>query len=725
MAAKRSATAILLSLLLPLVLSQTTVKRCLQAPDQQRLDMWAKANKPPIVIDGYDWNSGSVYNYVLKILAEEVLSYPVKFGPPNPNVYDWEGLVNGTVHVSLDVWLTSASRRQYITDYALSGNRKLETAGANGQNALSGWFVPQWAVDAYPAAASFRGFRDPNISRLFALNETIISRIPKPVFPQPSTNRTEWIPTDRALVLTILPSYANDPNPSLVRNLNLQASVQYAGSGDAYTAEIWRNLTLQGVPVIFSLWQPHEVFSEFIYRNDMRFKMIRLALPEFDERTCGSGTNLNCDFQSTFPQKVVSTRLQALSDEMYWLAKQIALTNEDINRMLGEISYRSSSLEDAACTWIKNNTNTWNQWIWFRKCDTGCGENGFCQFNQCVCKEGWEGAKCNVQKILRFVEFNSAVGIGILFVTVLFLFSVIALLALLVMKKNENVVKAQGFMFNVIILCSLIPAYTGPFFAAGSPSVPTCVLKIALPCISFVLIMSSLLVRNYRLIAIFNSKKKIENVTDGKLLLLMLPFLLVEVVLLILLGTIGKPSIGEMQDPSSGKWMMVCQYGSTGVITPLLIAYKAVIVGLAVILAYSTRDIPDRFGESKSIAMAIYNMAIVCASFIVVLFIVKVDETLWFIIYSMTVLLVGAVVEGIFFGRIVFYVFFRPGEDWSSDGSGGTRSSSQSQHRDREGSKSGFGASGFGASAVSASVRKPSKQVASMNTVTAPMLQQG
>ncbi|KAJ3111467.1 Metabotropic glutamate receptor 3 [Phlyctochytrium bullatum] len=688
----------ILSVLSPLGHAQTT-KRCLQDPDRQRLAAWAKAGKPPIVLDGYTWNSGSIYNHVLKILAEEVLSYPITFAAPDADkVYNWDRLVNGSVHMSLgeiwtgspvltfeDVWITTDERKKYITDFALSSNRKIESAGANGQNALSGWFAPQWAVDAWPAMASFRGLRDASIARLFSLNDSVIANLPKPKFAQPSTNRTDWFATgNRALILTILPSYANDPNPALVRNLNLQADVQYSGEDDAYAAEVWRSLTLMGVPMVFSLWQPHQIFSEYLYRRDDRFKMVRIALPEFDERTCGKGDALNCDFQPSFPQKILSSSLQSLSDEMYWLAKQIALTNEDLNGMLGEISYRNSSLEDVACAWVKNNTNTWNSWIWFRKCDSGCGVNGYCQFNQCICKEGWEGAKCDVQKVLRFVDYTAIAGIAFLAITVLLILSVVALLVLLVLKRHQNVVKAQGFMFNVIILCSLALAYAGPFTAAGSPTVTTCSLKIMLPCLSFVILMSALLVRNYRLIAIFGAKKRVENVTDSKIVLLMLPFILVELALLAALPIMGKPSIGEMQDAATGRWILACKFETT-IIMPVLVAYKVFIVLLAIVLAYRTRNIPDRFGESKSIALAIYNLAVVSASFMVVLFVVKVDETLWFVIYSLTVLLAGAVVQGIFFGRIVYYIFFRKGsagEDWNEDGSG---------------SKSGSGREGTGA----------------------------
>ncbi|KAJ3098921.1 hypothetical protein HDU97_003593 [Phlyctochytrium planicorne] len=652
-----------------------------------------KLGNGPLVIDYYSWDSGNIYNYLMKILAEEVLSYPVQFAEyDGNNVYNWTGMIAGNVHVSFDVWVTTDSRKKYIKDFALSSNRTIESAGANGQNVQSGWFVPEWVVDAYPALASYRGLKDPNVARVLALNASTIAKIPKPVFAQPSTNKTEWFDSNnKALVLTVLPSYANDPNPKLIKNLGLSALAEYAGSDDSFTTSMWREMTLAGMPVLFSLWAPHQFLAEYVYRNDNRFKMVRLALPAYDARICGTGDNLNCDFDSTFPQKILSSSLQGLSDELYWLAKQLSLTNDDLNLMLGQISYKNATIEAAVCTWMKNNQDTWKNWLWFRNCAGGCGANGYCTFNKCACNQGYEGANCESLRVIHWVEWNSGVGIAVLFVTSIMLLSIVGLTGVLVVNKAAEVVKAQGFVFNVLptnkalnkILVSLVPGLIGPFFAIGEPTVANCSIKIWFPCISFVFIIGSLLVRNYRIVSIFSAKKKLVNVTDLKLLLFLLPFILGEIALLILLSTAGKPSVQIIQDGGSGKWIKSCQFDNIKAITPSLIVYKVALVLGAVFLAYKTRDIPDRFGESKSIALAIYNMAVVSASFIVVLFIVKVDEIIWFVIYSLTVILVSAVFESIFFGRIIYFIVFKNGvgdqEDLSRKASLSQRGSSLEQ----------------------------------------------
>ncbi|KAJ3100291.1 hypothetical protein HDU97_002382, partial [Phlyctochytrium planicorne] len=637
---------------------------CLQAPEQDRLDAWIATKKGPLFLDYLGWDSGNVYNEIVKILAEEVLSYPVAYGAiDNANVYNWTGLLAGTIHASMDVWLgDSPSAMKYVTDYALSSNRKLEIAGANGQNAQAAWFIPEWILDPYPALGTYRGLRDPNIAKVLSLNSSIIAKISKPVYAQIPTNKTEWYDSNsKALILAVMPEYGDHVEERLIKNLGMNAVVEFSGDSDTYMISIWREMTLAGLPTILSLWIPHSVFSEYIFRNDSRFKLTRFALPEYNAKLCLDGPDLNCGRNSQFPQKILSTTLQAYSDELYWLIKQVTLSNDDVNLMLGQITYRNATIEQAACAWLQDNEKAWRQWVWFRNCPGGCGVNGYCTFNKCVCNAGYEGNNCESLRIIHWVPWKSAAGIAVLFATCLVLIAITGVGVVIIINRASEVVKAQGFIFNVLILASFIPALLGPFLAIGEPNITTCNIKIC-----------------YRILSIFSAQKKLQNVTDLKLLMLLLPFVVGEILLLSLLTTTGKASIQIIQDGGSGKWIKACQFDNARAIVPALIVYKVFLVVGAVILAYKTKDIPDRFGESKSIALAIYNMTVVSASFIVVLFIVKVDESIWFVIYSLTVILVCIVFVTIFFGRIMYFIVFKPNAVEGAFSQSGNRKSSMS-----------------------------------------------
>ncbi|KAJ3104876.1 hypothetical protein HDU96_008772 [Phlyctochytrium bullatum] len=569
------------------------------------------------LVQGYNWNSGSIFNAVVKILAEEVLSYPVVVAPySSANVYNWSGLLEGGVHASLDVWITTDQRKNYVATYALSGNRSIEIAGGNGLNVQSGWFIPEWVVDANPALASYRGLKNPASARVLSLSTTQIASIQPPAMPQPSTGNQAWFDTNgKAMILAASPAFADNPNPKLISNLKLEAVTQYTGLDDGFLTNVWRSMILANISVVVSLWSPHQFLAEYLYRNDSRFKMFRMALPTYNPQQCGLGDQLNCDFVPTYPQKIMSVKLQSLSEELYWLIKQISLSNDDVSSILGQMSSKNDSLEAAACSWLRNNQNlfnfymgeqaTWKAWLWFRTL-------------------------------------------------------VAVLIVIVIMKKDAEVVKAHGFVFNTLMLVALFPGLISPFFAVGEPTIPNCNLKIWLPCITFVLVFGALVVRNSRIYHIFKSTHVIEiNVTDVFMLLFLLPIILIEVALLCLMTAIGGAKVTNQPDIDSGRWVRVCSFDSMGALTPALIVYKVILVVVAIGLAYKTRDIPDRFGESKSIAIAIYNMSVVAASFIVVLFIVKMDETIWFVIYTLTIILVCTVFTFSFFSRIVYHLWTR------------------------------------------------------------------
>ncbi|KAJ3099985.1 hypothetical protein HDU96_010494 [Phlyctochytrium bullatum] len=640
--------------------------RCFKEPEAGRLEDWNRTGKGPLVLEYYSWDSGNLYNAIMRILALEVLSYPVQMSvtkpPPGADLYNWTGLISGSVHASFDVWVSTDRRRTYLKTNAQTSARTLESAGANGQAAEGGWYISKWAVDAWPAMASYRGLQSEDMAQHFAFNATTISRIPPPLLPQPSTNRTAWIPSGRnAVILTVSPAYSSDSNPVLSRNLGLKTSVQYSGDPDTYTMEVWRALTGMGVPTIVSLWTPHQMFAEYKFKKDYRYRMTKLFLPEYDPTECGTGDNVTCGFEPIFPQKILSTSLLTFSEELYWLAKQLTLSNDEINLALGDITFDNMTVDQAACKWITTNKDTWGQWLWFRKCDGGCG-NGYCRFGVCECKEGWDGKNCDVERIYYYVKWNSPLSIGLLTVSSVLLLSTVTLIVTFFVHSEAEVVKAHGWIFNIMILASLILAFMSPFFAVDEPTIFKCNAKIWLPCLSLVTILSTIIIRNYRLVYIFSTKTKgtrSGHVSDFRLLLYIVPFLFMEVALLSLLSRSGRPTVKGVWDASAARYLRICDFENLRTLTPGLIIYKSLMVACAVFLAYKTRNVPDKFGESNAIAMATYNITVLAVSFILVLFIVKVDDTIWFLIYCLAVLGVGSVIEYFFFARIVYYIIHK------------------------------------------------------------------
>jgi ABC-type proline/glycine betaine transport system substrate-binding protein len=92
---------------------------------------------PVVVLDQVSWASARLNNWVAKILLEEVLGERVEFDTnPRPEIYDWEGLSNGTVTATLEVW---ADNLEDIIDYYTLDLRTVESVGPLGRwGAVSG-----------------------------------------------------------------------------------------------------------------------------------------------------------------------------------------------------------------------------------------------------------------------------------------------------------------------------------------------------------------------------------------------------------------------------------------------------------------------------------------------------------------------------------------------------------------------------------------------------------
>ena len=79
------------------------------------------------------------------------------------------GLDDGSIDVTLEVWPSghAADYETYIT-----GKQSVVDLGLLGPEAKIGWYVPKFIVDEHPELATWEGFEDPELAKLFATSET-------------------------------------------------------------------------------------------------------------------------------------------------------------------------------------------------------------------------------------------------------------------------------------------------------------------------------------------------------------------------------------------------------------------------------------------------------------------------------------------------------------------------------------------------------------------------
>ncbi|KAI9203405.1 uncharacterized protein BJ171DRAFT_623623 [Polychytrium aggregatum] len=296
-----------------------------------------------VTLDDYDWASGNITNYIIKIILEEVLGYSVSMVTcPSCSVYNWDGLSNGTVMASLEVWVDASPIRQQILQNRSTGaDRTIEDAGPSGVLTQVGWFTQKFALDLYPELASYRGLKANHSAYRYAVPQNL------------------WAQSEANLI-------------------------------NAVTV-----LTSHNIPALFALYVPHAFFNYYSVYSDSRFKFERVSLPTLVAGVC----DVNCaDYSQIVVQKLINANLRTTSQELYWFFRQISLTTDDITNVISWNQYENMSDRDAACRWVQENNNSWSKWIWFRNCDNDCSNHGYCEFSQCYCDHGWTGSNCGVSE---------------------------------------------------------------------------------------------------------------------------------------------------------------------------------------------------------------------------------------------------------------------------------------------------------------------------------------
>ncbi|KAI9197466.1 uncharacterized protein BJ171DRAFT_570694 [Polychytrium aggregatum] len=362
-------------------------------PDLSVYSQWGT-----VTLDGYNWRTGNVTNWIAKIILEEALGYPTTIVPcPNSCIYNWNGLSDGSVMASLEVWIdASPDREQIFLDRSTGPYRTLEGAGPSGLISQIGWFTQMWTMDTYPELASYRGLqRQFNGSARFALTSSALNASglgPPDACPDCGARVWNTTASGYGALFAVDPSWAGDLQSHIALN-NLSLVTEWTGS-EAALADTFVKLNNVGQPVLLALPNPHYILTLWTARNDSRYRLSQVSLPEYDPKMC----NYSCSaYPNYVVQKIVNSGLSVTNPEIYWLIRFWTISNADVDYFLAFGSDDGLEDRDAACLWVKTHRQTWSQWLWFRQCPNNCtAPNGLCFNNQCLCHGQWSGSDCSI-----------------------------------------------------------------------------------------------------------------------------------------------------------------------------------------------------------------------------------------------------------------------------------------------------------------------------------------
>lgn len=285
----------------------------------------------PITIAVNPW-SGSIANAnVAKIVIECNLGVPVNLLEIDENA-TWVGLDDGTIDATLEVWPSghAADYETYIT-----GKKSVVDLGRLGPEAKIGWYVPKFIVDEHPELATWEGFKDPELAKLFATAE--------------SGDLGQFLMGD--------PSYVTY-DEQIIANLELPLKYVVGGSEAALLTAIDQSIA-DKKPVLLQLWKPHWKQS--------RVELVEVKLPDVTDECLASAAAADgayaCDYPVDLLYKAANAGLEAKNAKVFALLSLMTLTTEQQAEIAALMDGDGLAADVAAKTWVDANTAVWEAWL--------------------------------------------------------------------------------------------------------------------------------------------------------------------------------------------------------------------------------------------------------------------------------------------------------------------------------------------------------------------------
>jgi len=276
------------------------------------------------------WNGSAVNVAVAAQLIESEIGQTVETIDVDENA-QWAAINTGDISASLEVW--PSGHAQNVADFIDNPDGNVANAGLLGPVGKIGWYVPTYMVDQYPELATWEGFQNPDLAKLFATAET----------------------GDNGQFLGGDPSFVQY-DETIIENLGMPMEVVYAGSEEAILASLDAAYNRED-PVLIYLWTPHSAHN--------KYDLTEVELPAYSDdcyATADAG-GVDCDYPADELFKIVSKDLASSSPAVNTLLNNMNYTTADQVEMLASVETEGMSIEDAAKAWIAAHEDTWKAWL--------------------------------------------------------------------------------------------------------------------------------------------------------------------------------------------------------------------------------------------------------------------------------------------------------------------------------------------------------------------------
>ncbi|CAD5123183.1 DgyrCDS11550 [Dimorphilus gyrociliatus] len=234
---------------------------------------------------------------------------------------------------------------------------------------------------------------------------------------------------------------------------------------------------------------------------------------------------------------------------------------------------------------------------------------------QFQCKKCAEGCETCIDDSPCLYSFVLPIRVALLVLVVILFASVICLSAGISIFRNTRAIKSASPLFLHFMAVGSALMCTSTLFTYPEPTWATCVSAMWTEHIGFALAYGALLLKTWRISAIFTVKsaKKL-NLSDRKLARGFIPIVLFATIFLAVWTGVGKPEVIWSKTSSDLKFKS-CDYGFWEYIA-IVVEFCFLLWG--VYLCYIVRKAPSHFNESKYITWSIYNNVILGTFMIII-----------------------------------------------------------------------------------------------------------
>ncbi|KAG0265627.1 hypothetical protein DFQ27_000502 [Actinomortierella ambigua] len=236
--------------------------------------------------------------------------------------------------------------------------------------------------------------------------------------------------------------------------------------------------------------------------------------------------------------------------------------------------------------------------------------------------------------------FGSSVGMVIISVSGLFILFSILIMIVVITYRQAQVIKASSPLFCCLELFGFILLYFSTIMSLDIPQQFNCITRPVVLNIGFVLVVSNIVAKNFRVYRIFHNIYVTKRVIHDSHLLKIVGTLMFGNLIIMTIWFARYPPVVQQTAMSNFTSYWTCDYtqGRSMPFFAVVLVYDVILLLVATYLAYMNRNVAANYNECRQISFVVYNIVLSGVLTLPTLFLPKEQFITTFILTNVVVL---------------------------------------------------------------------------------------